>query len=161
MKIMNESEFMRYVLRPLTEEELTLLYKANDICYERCYLYSDFLQSLMKVVKNTYLGDDVMIETKDKESHFNWCLNKVIEDFNSEYINFSKTTELYELLHGYSFDFFYDQNEKESLTDKMVKYWEHIFKYSAIKTKSELDTMVEVYKILESSLFFKEKGEIF
>jgi hypothetical protein len=45
------------------------------------------------------------------------------------------------------------------MTDKMVKYWEHIFKYSAIKTKSELDTMVDVYRIFEKSLFMSEKIE--
>jgi hypothetical protein len=43
------------------------------------------------------------------------------------------------------------------MDDKIVKYWAHIFKYSAIKTKSELDTMVDVYKILEKSLFSLEK----
>jgi len=157
---MNESEFLRYVLRPLTDEELTLLYRANNICYERCNLYSDFLQSLMALVKNTYLGDDVVLSIKDKESHFNWCLNKIIENFKLETINFTKTTDLYELLYSYSFDFFYNEKDKDNLTDKMIKYWEHIFKYSAIKTKSELDTMVDIYKIMEKSLFMIEKNMI-
>ena len=136
------------------------MYKANNICYERSSLYSDFLQSLMEIIKSTYLGDDVIFTLNDKESHFNWCLNKIIENFNLESIKFTKTPEMYDLLYTYSFDFFYNQTEKENLTDKMVKYWEHIFKYSSIKTKSELDTMVDVYKILENSLFFKEKVEI-
>lgn len=154
---MNESEFIKYVLRPLSDEELTLLYKANNICYERCCLYSDFLQSLMELIRSTYLGDDVVVTIKDKESHFNWCLNKILENFNLESINFFKTTEVYDLLYSYCFDFFYNQSEKDLSTDKLTKYWEHIFKYSALKTKSELDTMVEVYRVLENSLFFGEK----
>lgn len=157
---MNESEFLKYVLRPLSAEELDLLYKANNICYERCGLYSDFLQSLMELIRNTYLGDDVVKTSKDKESHFNWCLNKIIENFKLESIEFTKTTEVYELLHSYAIDFFYVEKEKSSLNDKMIKYWEHIFKYSGIKTKSELDLMVDVYRILEKSLFTKEKIDI-
>ncbi len=157
---MNESEFLKYVFRPLTDEELTLLYRANNICYERCNLYSDFLQSLMDLIKTTYLGDDVVKTINDKESHFNWCLNKVIENFKSELINFTKTGDLHELLHSYVFDFFYNDKNKDDLNDKIVKYWQHIFKYSAIKTKSELDAMVDVYKILEKSLFTTEKSVI-
>ena len=154
---MNEAEFLKYVLRPLSTEELDLLYKANNICYERCTLYSDFLQSLMELIRNTYLGDDVVKTNKDRESHFKWCLNKIIENFKLESIEFTKTSEVYELLHSYSIDFFYVEKEKSTLNDKMIKYWEHIFKYSAIKTKSELDLMVDVYRILEKSLFTKEK----
>lgn len=154
---MNEYEFLKYVFRPLTDEELTLLYRANNICYERCNLYSEFLQSLVELVKNTYLGDDVIKTISDKESHFNWCLNKNIDNFKQEEINFTKTTELYEFLHSYTFDFFYNEKDKNSLNDKIVKYWAHLFKYSAIKTKSELDTMVDIYKILEKSLFMMEK----
>jgi hypothetical protein len=156
---MNESEFLRYVLRPLTDEELTLLYKANNICYERCGLYSDFLQSIMDLIKETYLGDDVVISADDRESHFKWCLNKIIINFKDESINFTRTPEIYDLLHTYAFDFFYNEKDKDNMTDKMVKYWEHIFKYSAIKTKSELDTMVDVYRIFEKSLFMSEKIE--
>lgn len=154
---MNESEFLRYVLRPLTEEELILLYKANNICYERCVLYSEFIQTLMDLVKHTYLGDDVITNNKEKESHFNWCFNKVVSNFKTELISFSKTSDVYELLYSYCFDFFYNEKDKENMDDKIVKYWAHIFKYSAIKTKSELDTMVDVYKILEKSLFSLEK----
>jgi hypothetical protein len=138
---MNESEFLKYVLRPLTDEELTLLYKANSICYERCGLYSDFIQSLMDLIKKTYLGDDVVVSKNDRESHFNWCLTKIIDNFKAE-----------------SIKFFYDEKDKDEMNDKLVKYWEHIFKYSAIKTKSELDTMVDVYKIFEKSLFLSEKN---
>jgi hypothetical protein len=155
---MNESEFLKYVLRPLTDEELTLLYKANSICYERCGLYSDFIQSLMDLIKKTYLGDDVVVSKNDRESHFNWCLTKIIDNFKAESINFSNTSDVYDLLHSYAFDFFYDEKDKDEMNDKLVKYWEHIFKYSAIKTKSELDTMVDVYKIFEKSLFLSEKN---
>jgi hypothetical protein len=155
---MNEYEFLKYVFRPLTDEELTLLYRANNICYERCDLYSDFLQTIMDLIKTTYLGDDVIKTTQEKESHFKWCFNKVIENFKLENINFTKTSDLYEFLYSYTFDFFYNEKDKDSLNDKIVKYWQHIFKYSAIKTKSELDTMVDIYKILEKSLFLPEKS---
>jgi hypothetical protein len=112
----------------------------------------------MDLIKKTYLGDDVVVSKNDRESHFNWCLTKIIDNFKAESINFSNTSDVYDLLHSYAFDFFYDEKDKDEMNDKLVKYWEHIFKYSAIKTKSELDTMVDVYKIFEKSLFLSEKN---
>ena len=57
---MNSAEFIEYISKPLTSDEMNLLYKANDINYDRCNLYYDFITSLNRKVVNTFLGDDVI-----------------------------------------------------------------------------------------------------
>jgi len=52
-------------------------------------------------------------------------------------------------------DIFYDQKEKEINGDKMCKFWNHVFKYDGMKTKSDLDAFIEMYKILDYSLLSK------
>ena len=48
---MDNSEFMDYIVQPLTFEQMNLLYKANDIKYDRCGLYYDFIKTLNKLIK--------------------------------------------------------------------------------------------------------------
>ncbi len=50
------------------------------------------LVSILKLLKDTYLGDDfsdnketkVGMTTDQKKQHFKWCWNKTIENFNKE-----------------------------------------------------------------------------
>ena len=62
---MNSAEFIQYISTPLTYEEMQLLYKANNINYDKCNLYYDFILSLNCKIINTFLGDDVINSEKD------------------------------------------------------------------------------------------------
>ena len=66
---MNSPEFIEYISKPLTSEEMILLYKANNINYDRCNLYYDFIVTLNKKIINTFLGDDVINSQKDIKNH--------------------------------------------------------------------------------------------
>ena len=85
---MNSAEFIEYISKPLTSDEMNLLYKANDINYDRCNLYYDFITSLNRKVVNTFLGDDVINSEEDVKNHFKWCFNDVVEKFSQEGIYF-------------------------------------------------------------------------
>ena len=43
--IMNSAEFIKYISTPLTKEEMQLLYKANNIKYDKLNIYIHFFQS--------------------------------------------------------------------------------------------------------------------
>ena len=150
----NIYNFLAYMNLPLNEEEINLIYKANNINYERCYLYYDFLNSLFSLVNETYLGEE-FINGDQEKIHFDWCLNKVVEDFKKENINFKPKQEFKDLSFTYVKEIFYGEKDKELYGDKMIKFWNHIFKYDGVKTKSDLDALVEMYKILDSSLLSK------
>ena len=68
----NIDKFLKYMSRPLTLDELELIYTSNNIIFERVDLYRDFILTLNDLILTTYLGDDF---TNDEEqiNHFNWC----------------------------------------------------------------------------------------
>lgn len=139
---------------PLTEEEISLVYKAHNVNYERCQLYYDFLDSFFTLINQTYLGEEY-INGEQEQKHFDWCLNKVVENFKQENINFKLRKEFKELAFSYVKEIFYNEKDKDLYGDKMIKFWNHIFKYDGIKSKSDIDAFVEMYKILDISLLSK------
>ena len=83
---MENSEFMNYITNPLTSDQMNLLYKANDIKFDRCNLYYDFIKSLNKVIVDTYLGSEYISTEREVKEHYLWCFNKVVSNFKEEQI---------------------------------------------------------------------------
>jgi hypothetical protein len=142
--------FLAYMNNPMSKESIDIIYSANKICYEKCELYSDFIQSLLMIVYSTYMGDELTDKT-NQTKHFNWCWEKNISNFKNEGINF-KNDKLYGYFKEYMFEVFYSIKDKNpsSFTDKIsLKMWYNIFDYEKIKTNSDVDTLIEIYKIFD------------
>ena len=154
---MNSAEFIRYISTPLTLEEMHLLYKANNINYDKCELYYDFIVSLNSLVVNTFLGDDVINSKKDIINHFNWCIKKIIVNFKKEKIIFRESEEMKEYFYNFYLEIFYNQPDKHNSIDKLNKLAELSFIYSRIKSRSDMDVLLELYRLFEKSLNFKLK----
>jgi len=150
----NIYNFLVYMNLPLTDEEISLIYKANNVNYERCNLYYDFLDSLFTLIYDTYLGEE-FINGEQEIKHFNWCLNRVVDNFKKEKIVFKIKKDFKDIIFSYVKEIFYDEKNKELNGDKMVKFWNHVFKYDGLKTKSDLDAFIEMYKILDYALLSK------
>ena len=43
----------------MSKESIMMIYGANNIRYEKCELFNDFVQSLLMLAFDTYMGDDV------------------------------------------------------------------------------------------------------
>lgn len=151
---LNIHNFLAYMNIPLTDEEISLVYKANNVNYERCILYYDFLNSLFTLIFDTYLGEEY-ISGDQEQKHFNWCLNKVVENFKKENISFKPKKEFKDMAFAYVKEIFYGEKEKDINGDKMIKFWNHVFKYDGLKTKADMDAFIEMYKILDYSLLSK------
>lgn len=144
--------FLAYVNTPMSKESIGVIYDANNIRYEKCVLYNDFVQSLLRLAFNTYLGDDVT-DIKEQLTHFKWCWDKNIANFNLEGIIFDSKI-LYEYFFEYMFEIFYsckDKNNLEYIDKISLNMWADIFNYTKLKSNSDLDTLVEIYKIFEKA----------
>lgn len=146
-------KFLDYIGKPMSRESITVLYSAHNIKYEKCELYNDFVQSLIFLIYDTYMGDDITNE-KDKKNHFTWCWNKNVENFKKEGFIFENNK-----LKNYFFEFmsevYYPITKKEEnqvALDNILKLWSYIFDYNNNKSKSDVDTLIEVYNIFENSL---------
>lgn len=146
-------EFLSYIGTPLSENSISVLYSANNINFERCELFSDYVQSLLYIIFDTYLGDDIT-EDSDKIKHFEWCWNENIKNFKKEGITFSNKDESFDYFKEFMIEVFYNIELKEENRVKVIikGLWGSIFSYTGTKTSSDMDNFIELYKILENSL---------
>lgn len=154
---MNTIEFLKYITTPLTKEEMTLLYKANNIKYDKCELYYDFIKSLNLLIITTYLGDDVVITDEDKKKHFLWCFRKIINDFKEENIIFDDIEDIRAYFFHFYNELFYNDEDKDNVINKLNNLPNSSFDYNRIKTRSDMDLLIDLYKLFEKSLNYKLK----
>ena len=154
---MNSSEFMNYITTPLTYDQMHLLYRANNIKYERCNLYNEFIMSLNITINDTYLGSEYINSEKEVIQHFKWCLNKVIDNFKEENIIFEDTTEVEEYFYFFYSEIFYKSEDRKNNLSKLNNLAYLSFDYHRLKSRSDIDVLVEVYKLLDKSLNKKIK----
>jgi hypothetical protein len=138
------------ITEPLKSHEIVREFKNNNINRYRLDIYRDFIINLCYTVVETYLGDEYIKTNKDKKDHFTWCFNKVCSEFSEENINFIYNDELYDYFFEYFIATLYENTVFE--IDFLLDYWEDTLEYSFDKTKTDLDGMIEVYKIFDKTL---------
>ena len=106
--------FFKYISKPMSQEDVDIWFRINNIIPEKLELFSDFSHSLNIILNDTYLGEnDQSNETKisltqeDKKNHFDWCWNKLIDNFSKENIFFQNEGGHYEYFKAFFDDIFY------------------------------------------------------
>lgn len=136
----------------LTKEAIETLLHKNNIQYQSCELYSDFVQSLIAIVIDTHL-EDVIVTREQQLKHFDWCFRTNISNFDKENIHFSNTTELYDYFLILIFEMFYNKPDKsKKTTDSLIKLCNVLFNTNIAKTDSDIETLGEIYNLFEKSL---------
>jgi len=150
-KILQSIDFIEYISKPMEERDILLMLKINSFTIERGNLLLDFVESIVQKITKTYLGDDLMT-TEDRIKHFNWCWKSVLSDFSKENIFFNKKGQLYEYFQSFFNEIFYlEQNKEEKKIGKTLYFIINSFNYKRIRTKSELDSFLDLYKIFNKS----------
>lgn len=147
-------EILNYMITPLSQNSLNVLYSAHNIKYERCQLFSDFTQSLICKITNTYMGDGYTTP-EQRIKHFEWCWDTNVDDFANEGINLKESSELYSYFQEWMLESFYSLNEKgdiEGIKRMLIKLWKYILSYTTNKTRSDVDMFVDVYQLFEKTL---------
>lgn len=143
---------IEFISKPMRKEDVLLLYRVNNIVPEKIGLYLDFIKSLYDLITSTYLGDDVM-DDLDIKKHFNWCWNQVIESFRREHIYFVDNVEIYTYFSTLFMESFYEELDKShENVGELMEFWSDTFQYNPIKTRSELETFFDLYKLFDKSI---------
>jgi hypothetical protein len=151
-KIRNTMELIEFISKPMRKEDVLVLYRVNNVIPEKAELYLDFIQSLYDTIISTYLGDDVM-DIKDTKKHFEWCWNKVITDFKKEHIYFEDNIEIYSYFSSLFTESFYEEEDKsEKNINQLMDFWSTTFSYTLNKTRSELESFFDLYKLFDKSI---------
>lgn len=133
------------------KHQLDVWYRTYNIQRERIELYYDFLSSLYELIDDTFLGADVLYDEIDQLGHFTWCWNKTIDNFSKEKIHFKDKGNHYEYLWNFFYEAYY-LNKNEGRDNRISEYIYKLFDFRYKKSRSELDILTEVYKLLDVNL---------
>ena len=156
---MNSMEnFFNWISKPIPEDELIIWLNIHNMNYEKIELYGDIFKSLNHVIIDTYMGStDENTETKisltqeDKDSHFTWCWNKVVEDFRKENIKIKEYGEHKDYFKSFFMDTFYSHPDK-GIRDSIPNFLFGVFDVYKPFSKSDLDILTQIYKLLENGI---------
>ena len=149
--------FFNYISKPLLPEDVDVWFRVNNIISEKLELYSDFTHSLNTLILETYLGEgegketNIVLTEDDDKHHFEWCWDKVITNFNQENIKFNKRGEHYDYFDSLFDEIFYHQKDIK-IKSSIGYFFTDLFNLEKAFTKSDLDMMTTIYKLLDKQM---------
>jgi len=142
--------------KPIPKEEVIIWFNIHNMNYEKIELYGDISKSLTTIIMDTYLGENIsetkiMLSDEDNRSHFDWCWKKMIDGFRRENIIIKSKGEHKEYFESFFMDTFYNQS-RESIKHSINKFLTEIFDTEMTYSKSDLDLLTELYKLMEKNM---------
>ena len=145
----NKRSYLEFIASEDFKNQAEVWYKAYNITRERTELFYDFVLSLYELVESTYMGPELLSAQVDQKNHFNWCWDKLISDLEKESILLRERGEH----HDYFWLFFQEAFYINDVNSFRIKeYFHKLFTFDYKKTRSELDILTEMYKLLEFNL---------
>jgi hypothetical protein len=150
--------FLNYITKNLDPEQVDIWFRVNNIIPEKMDLYYDLSYTLFLLIKSTYLGDNldssetqVKMDDSDNKNHFDWCWNKVINNFEKENINFQRSGEHYDYFFSLFDEIYYKQN-KDTIRNSIDVFFNDLFNREKPFTQVDLDLIFNIYKSLDKNL---------
>ena len=142
---------LEYLSSENYRHQIDIRCRAYNISREKSELFHDFLMSLYDLIEDTFLGTDVLNLEEDQFGHFSWCWNRTIENFEKEKIYIKEKGLHFEYLWNLYIEAYYNTKINNN-TSRINEFFNMLFSFKHLKTRTEFDMFVEVYKILEQSL---------
>lgn len=148
--------FFKWMSKPIPYDEVVVWFSVHNMVPERIELYGDIFKTIFQLISDTYLGDEgsetkIIMSIEDKEKHFNWCWNRLLDNFQKENIKIKA-----EGIHkDYFWEFFKDtyyNQQNESVRKTIPQFINELFDLKKAFTKSDLDIITELYKALEKNI---------
>ena len=148
--------FFNWMTKPIPQEEVIIWFNIHNMNYEKIELYGDISKSLTTIIMDTYLGENISetkisLSNEDNKSHFDWCWKKMVENFRKENINIKSNGEHKEYFESFFMDTFYNQS-RDSVKHSINKFLNEIFDTDMTFSKSDLDLLTELYKLMEKNM---------
>ncbi len=142
---------MEFIVSENYKQQIDVWFKAYNISREKTELFYDFVVTLHDLIVETYLGPDVIHLETDQKNHFTWCWDKVIDNFSKEKIYFKNRGNVYEYFWNFFLEAFY-YTQLDGNIMRIREYFYILFHFEHRKTRSELDMLTEIYKLLDQNL---------
>ena len=151
--------FYSWMMTPVNHDDVEVWFNVNNMIYEKRQLFSDLTFSLCYLISSTYLGDNLdntsetklVLSQEDKLTHFDWCWKKTLDNFSKENIEFNVKGEHREYYEKFFMDLFYNA-ENKTISENIVNFFQELFDEEKMFTKSDLDMLTEIYKLLNKNI---------
>jgi len=150
--------FFNYITKPLSPEDVDLWFRSNNIIPEKLELFSDFSHSLNILIVDTYLGESpksnetkITLSKDDNQQHFEWCWNKIIDNFKKEELTFNYKGEHFDYFKSFFDEIFYNQKD-EKIRKSIGNFFNDLFDTKKPFTKSDIDMISSIYKMLDKHM---------
>jgi hypothetical protein len=117
-----------------------------------------FSHSLNLLIVDTYLGQQdspnetkILMSDDDNSKHFEWCWDKTVNNFLKEDLNFENRGEHFDYFKSFFDEIFYTQKD-EKIRKSITNFFTDLFDINKPFTKSDLDMVSTIYKILDKHL---------
>lgn len=145
--------FFNYMTKTIPKDEIIIWFNIHNMYYEKIELYGDIFKSLNYVILETHMGNEyretkIILTKEDNENHFEWCWDKIVEDFRKENIIIDKNGEHKEYFMSFFNDSFYNQPDKNT-RESINNFLNDIFNVDKVFIKQDLDILTEFYRILQ------------
>ena len=147
----SRESYLEFVSSESYKHHLDVWYRAYNVSHEKTELFYDFLISLYDLIEDTFLGEDVLYSEVEQRNHFTWCWNKTIENFEKEKIYFKEKGNHYEYFWNFFLEAYY-YPKLDGEVPKIKEYFYKVFDFTHRKTRSELDILTEIYRLINQNL---------
>lgn len=148
--------FFNWMTKQLPDEDVLVWFNVHNMNYENIELYGDIYKSLYFLITDTYLGNEnqetkINLSSDDKKAHFDWCWEKLISDFGKENIRIKLEGKHKDYFLNFFFESFYEKKE-DDIQIEIEGFIQEIFDLNKKFTKSDLEILTELYKLLENNV---------
>jgi hypothetical protein len=147
----NKESYLGFISSENYRQKIDIWYRAQNISREKLTLFHDFVASVHDMVDDTFLGSDVMGDEENQKNHFSWAWDKVIESLSKEKIYIKNRGVHYEYFWNFYLEAYY-YAQIDGYDSKIPDYFLKLFDFEHRKSKSELEILTEIYKILDQNL---------
>ena len=153
---MTVENFFALLTTPVPDDEVEIWFNVNNMTIEKRQLYADFCLSLVYLINETYLGEEInktnplTLSQKEKNDHFEWCWKKTINSFTKEGLKLKYDGEHKEYFKEFFDEVFYNQKDDNIITN-FPKFLESLFNEETTYTQSDLNMLTEMYKLFKKS----------
>ena len=148
--------FFNWMLKTIPQDEVIIWFNVHNMNFEKIELYGDIFKSLNQTIIDTYMGDDstetkISLSQEDKDAHFEWCWNKIVDGFRRENIIIKNEGGHKNYFQNFFKDTFYNQPQK-NVKDAIPSFLSEVFDVEKPFTKTDLDLLTELYKLMEKNI---------
>ena len=131
--------------------------KKQITIFDRVEVYRDFIINLTHHIFEYYI-DDGSFDKEDVDKFFDWCYDRVCDEFKEEDIDFSQNFKVKKYFKEYfHVNYFYADDEYKKDKDHYINFWKNIFDAKSVENKKLFLAFVELYSYFDESINEKIK----